>query len=83
MQTRNVFSLLHSTLSGGNKKATIKSTTFGFFPNLIILQRYCLATLYVGFPGDSVIKILPANAGDVGLIRLCGWVKEKVGCAQD
>ena len=29
---------------------------------------YIYMNIYMGFPGGSVVKNLPANAGDVGLI---------------
>ena len=32
------------------------------------LQVWIITCLHVGFPGDSVVKNPPANAGDVGLI---------------
>ena len=30
------------------------------------MTRTCLASLFVSFPGGSVVKNLPANAGDTG-----------------
>ena len=29
-------------------------------------MKKCLLSLLMGFPGDSVVKNLPANAGDAG-----------------
>ena len=36
--------------------------------NLYFLSTYTLPGIAVGFPGGSVVKNLPANAGDAGLI---------------
>ena len=38
---------------------------------------YTLVKLSQGFPGDSVVKDLPANAGDAGLIPGLGRPLEK------
>ena len=54
-------SCLQSWLSG-------KMTIMLIVAMMRALQVWIITCLHVGFPGDSVVKNPPANAGDVGLI---------------
>ena len=38
---------------------------------MMLLKNFCCGIIALGFPGGSVVKNQPANAGDVGLIS--GW----------
>ena len=47
------------------------------------MNVYIFIDTWKGFPGDPVVKNLPANAGDSGLIpglgRSLGWEDPRVG----
>ena len=49
---------------------------FHFLISVFIL-KFSQVPTQVGFPGGSVVKTLPANAGDVGLIPGSGRSLEK------
>ena len=43
--------------------------------SFVICDFYGLRILFHGFPGSSVVKNVPANAGDTSLIPDCGAAK--------
>ena len=64
-----------SSLGPEESKCSIHSTSHAF-------NIYCVPTMcFLGFPGGSVVKNPPANAGDMGLISGWGRSPEEGDCS--
>ena len=64
--------LLYSCLENPMDREAWQATVYGFANSRIQLKQlsiHCALVVHIlGFPGSSVVKNLPANAGDVGSI---------------